>query len=570
MSYGPVVQSITNQYRDDPELRRRIEQMRAQAQAPQPQQGANPSMELNQANINEALRYDPRRMYANEARADSLEPVTTQAPSERAGDWIRGENPRDISAGRAKVADLVQGGLSLLPSDSGYQIGTDIGRGQYGQAALNLGAEYADKAIPGAGTLAKSAVAAIPAFGAGQRMSKEAIQKAAESIGPGLDHPSLLKAVDDVERKQAANASYRPLELPPGKEYDPLRVTPGGYELGWDAKKERYFAERQESEGEKELRKSLGKAEKDVAAGKVAPFFTMDDVYKQPYRPREMELPRYAKGTPDWVTAQLPGAAEKSEAAIRRAKELGGEGGGKFYHMGRMHEDLVKEHGEDVGNMIMDEYGQMMGATTAFSTPMQNQRSAMLHLQRMYQGLPVPENPAYPFGHMFHTGTHMPGIQQVYDQGMMDPLTRTKGTLFGGALSGTRRNTVIDKVETEGMGIKNAAGVQQSNPPGSSYTDFMTMRDNLARDLGHDDPTEAQALSWAGFQKKPEDVKMYSKPHMLNIGDRINVTSLVTGRDPKDIYRDFIKYGVPTLAVGGLAMPGLLDAQREKREGEAR
>ena len=110
--------------------------------------------EITQEAVNDATRYDPGRSYFNEARGDSLQPLTTQLPSERAGAWIRGENPRDISPGRAKVADLVEGGLSLLPSDSGYSVGTDIGQGDYAQAALTLGTEYADKVVPGSGKLA--------------------------------------------------------------------------------------------------------------------------------------------------------------------------------------------------------------------------------------------------------------------------------------------------------------------------------------------------------------------------------------------------------------------------------
>jgi hypothetical protein len=501
-------------------------------------------------------------------------------------DWYRRLSPeaQHVLSGGADAAEYAP---PVFAARSAYDAGAAGAQSHYGQAALaGLGAiPDVGKFAAGAGSLAMAAVPGLrraeQAVQAGDRLlgpggipltvpgatgaTGQDLRKIAGEIGPGPEHPSFPKAVEDVQAKNVATAAYQPLELPPGPEYDALRIRPSGYELGWDVDKDRYYASRAMSPSEEELKAKLGKAEKAVKQGKVAPFFTMDDVYKQPYRPMELQLPSYARGTPDWVTAQLPEARDRAATAIERGRELGGEGAGKFYYMGRKYEDLKREHGEDVANMIMDHYGQMMGATTAMSNPMQNQRAAALHLNRMYQGLPIPENPPYPYGHKMHVGTHMPGIEQVYNQGIMDPLTRTKGTLFGGALAGTRRNTVVDKVETTGMNLRNEKGVLQSNPPGSSYTDVMNMRDNLAREMGYADPTEAQALSWAGFQATPEEVAMYSRPHMHNIGDRVNVTALVTGRDPKDVYRDYIRYGIPTLAVGGLAVPAAWDSSDERR-----
>jgi hypothetical protein len=111
------------------------------------------------------------------------------------------------------------------------------------------------------------------------------------------------------------------------------------------------------------------------------------------------------------------------------------------------------------------------------------------------------------------------------------------------------------------MNIRNGKGKPQSNPPGSSYPVFMTMRDDLARKELNLSPEEAQAKSWAGFQPKEADVKKYSRAHIMNIGDRVLVTARLTGRDPNDVWRGLLRNGIPT---AGVSASQLLHADDEE------
>jgi hypothetical protein len=45
----------------------------------------------------------------------------------------------------------------------------------------------------------------------------------------------------------------------------------------------------------------------------------------------------------------------------------------------------------------------------------------------------------------------------------------------------------------------------------------------------------------------------------MNIGDRVLVTARLTGRDPKDVWADLIRTGIPTAGVAGVSASQLVD-----------
>ena len=448
---------------------------------------------------------------------------------ERLQSGLMGDNPspgrRRVSEGLMNVADFIPG------------IGSVLGAQEAGSRGDMQGAAIAAVPIPGA----RAARAA----------AKDLIKRPIE--GPAK-HPSLQKAIDDTVAKNAAIAEQQKIAAPAGPEFEPWRTDYGHYKLAWDPKKENYFPEKIESQGGQDLQKEIRKAEKALPG--MERIFTPEDVFPQPSRPMDFPMRGFAKGTPDWVTAQLGPTRDKAAAAIARADELGGPMAGRFYELGRPYEDFVKEHGKRAGETLFDQWGQHMGATTSFARPPSNFRMASYQQQRTNQGLPLEELPPYPYGHMYWGNTHRPGVENLRSRGgFMDPEVRPKGTIFGGDLTGLADNTTIDQVETLGMGITNKSGKKQASPPGESYPAFMGMRDQLARDLGLS-PKVAQAKSWAGFQKTPEEVLQYSDPMLKSMEDRILVTAKITGRDPRDIYRDWVKKGWPTLAVAGAPLVG--------------
>lgn len=472
------------------------------------------------------------RMYSDEA----LPAMTSETRGQNS--WLNfgpyGEQNRNASGADTVFADQKVG---VLPEWA------------YADARTPQGIAPAPSRVPEITTGAPAAPNVSRGASPLSSMADTSRQAVAKALSEGAPEDVAAKA---TARNQAVLAQGQ-LDLPAGPEFDPWRIQPGHSAPMFDEKKNNWYVGRVASDDENALKKQIAAAEKKVASGKVPPLFTEADLYDPPSRPLDLTLPSYAKGTPDWVTAQLPGARERAIAAILRGKELGGPLAGRFYEMGRVYDDAVSRLGKEEGEAFLDNYGQMMGATTAFQAPQPNHRAATLHQVRQAQGLPLAADPGYPYGHMYYQGTHAPGVQQVMDNGIMDSESRTKGTLFGGALSGTRDNTVIDQVETKGMGITDKGGKAQANPPGQSYTDFMQMRDALASELGYR-PKKAQALSWAGFQEKPSDVQLYSKPHLFNIGDRANVTGLVTGLDPKDAYLMWLMRKLPHLAAAGGAV----------------
>lgn len=72
-----------------------------------------------------------------------------------------------------------------------------------------------------------------------------------------------------------------------------------------------------------------------------------------------------------------------------------------------------------------------------------------------------------------------------------------------------------------------------------------------------------QAGSWIGHD--PAKVADYNKPLLKHVEDRVNVTAKVMGILAQEVYQRHIRWGMPLLSAGGVAVtvPGLLSPDED-------
>ncbi len=178
--------------------------------------------------------------------------------------------------------------------------------------------------------------------------------------------------------------------------------------------------------------------------------------------------------------------------------------------------------------------------------------------------MPVPVNPQYPYGHSRYTVTHAPILEHLETYNRIDPVSNPKGAHFAGNISGqTDKSTLYRIMMEDVIQARNAGGNKLlRTPEDGTYGYYRDWLDNLAQQKSMR-PMELQAGSWIGHD--PAEVAEYNKSLLNHIEDRVNVTAKVMGIPAQEVYQRYVRWGMPLLSAGGVAVtvPGLLSPDQD-------
>lgn len=497
MSYGASLTGITQSYKDDPELRRRIEQMRAEqarmegASYPEISQGMVreiPELTGSQARGGLLMPWDPEAADPNRPYFWGEAAKSAYSGATLPEDVRQGKVDPGSEEGFARVMDLAglanTGGLAGAPAG-----GTVLGLGPARQVA-------------GSGATARAGK--IPKIGDNSRY-QYANPARAESY-PELGTP-ITKLKDE----------------PPKGQFGPFTYLGKG-----------------ESVESKAFMKDRAKIRKEMQTEGYEPYF--DPAKRADVDPAN--YPTDVNTVTDVVGKQAKTqatheAVSHSPAALQRLREAyeHGEtlgGGGNWYYMKQLEDAFIKELGETEGRAAFrDKFAGQMAATTGGSAPEDNFLAAMFANYERNKGRDVPER-----------GYEIPSpIGGRYLKGNMEQANKYAAEGLG---EFTVQNPKRHNFQFNFLGHRNKATIdeQMSNlidpklkgmPPSGNYGSYEKAVHTLAAEYGVD-PRYFQEVAWAGG-KAMKDKGYKPHPMIQTVNDSIERTSRLTGLSPAEVVR---------------------------------
>lgn len=314
------------------------------------------------------------------------------------------------------------------------------------------------------------------------------------------------------------------------------------------------FQGKTESPEAKQLAKVRLGMKPDIEAGNYQPYFDpakrtdVDPSTYGDYHDTATNLMKTAASRADYdLLANNPEAVKRlNEAYARGLKQK--DAAGNWYFMKQLHDEFVKEYGQELGpKMFKERFADPMAATTGGMDPTSNLLMSYYGNYLKSKGLEVPPSHQmpYPIGGQY-AGSNMGHFEDMIMKGEgIDPIANPKRYNFSGNFLGRSQPATLDE-QMSGLWDP-----KMQMPPKGSYGHFEQVLRSLAAHHGVD-PRYFQEVAWAGTKDINTPGGYAAKPMISHVNDAIERTHRVTGMPRQEIVRRGLVRGeIPIYGTGG-------------------
>ena len=418
------------------------------------------------------------------------------------------------------------------------------------------------------------------------RLSRPLTQAEAHKVSAALNQDAIAQKAPGAswlagpKAHEWNNGEFNPdywREHPNGSEtlpmHDPVAQIPGYPEIappmiGYDEKKKQIYWARGESADTKAFEKARDAAQKDINAGNYTPMFDVSKRYyadpsKHPTTESTIiDAAAKQQKTRDKWDAEIN--TPKARQSLLDAYKVGvtNPKNGKWYAMGQLADQYENELGAELGaKRFKEDFADAMAATTGGAAPTGNLLMGHFGNYAKELGIPAPTRgyaAPVPIG-----GRYFGGNMELYNKvNSGSPLTAAdhpKRFNFSRNFLGDLRAPTIDEQMTQLMTPgKNA-------PPAGSYPSYEKTVNQVAKEIGIENPAELQDIVWGG--KKDAKGNYEPTPMIQTVNEAIERTARLTGKTPQQVLKDFIHRKGPLFGFGLAAVGGGLLSRPDSQQG---